>query len=89
MDSLTKTIQIEGDYAKSSGSGRKTLRLKINKSDWPDEWSFPWKELDRRLFLQNFRLSNLETVLTFGYSCSFKIFLIWFLIIFLVLLIFT
>ena len=56
---LTKTITFQGDYAKKGNTKNKTLRLKINKNDWPDEWRFPNSEIDRRLFLQNFRLSNL------------------------------
>jgi len=65
IDSLTRTIRVEGDYAKRGGTGKKTLRLKINKADWPSEWSFPWKEIDRRLFLQNFRLNNLNMLTPF------------------------
>jgi hypothetical protein len=58
-NALTKTITFQGDYAKQGNIKNKTLRLKINKSDWPDEWRFPSSEMERRLFLQNFRLSNL------------------------------
>jgi hypothetical protein len=57
---LKKRLTIQGDYAARGNTGVKTLRLKIKKSDWPPEWTFPDDELSRRLFLQNFRLSNLS-----------------------------
>lgn len=57
---LKKTVNIQGDYAVSGERGPKTLRLKINKEDWPEEFNFPENEHDRRLFLQNIRLSNLS-----------------------------
>tara|TARA_B100000035_G_scaffold201712_1_gene172547 strand:+ start:4304 stop:4966 length:663 start_codon:yes stop_codon:yes gene_type:complete len=59
---LSKTITVKGDYAKRGNTNLKTLRLKINKSDWPEEWDFPNTELERRLFLQNFRLTNLDII---------------------------
>ena len=61
-EEIIKTINIQGDYAKRGSTGVKTLRLKIKKEEWPEEWLFPSQELDRRLFLQNFRLSNLDMI---------------------------
>jgi len=58
----TKTISVQGDYAKQGSTGVKTLRLKISRSDWPDEWRFPINEIERRLFLQNFRIQNLDII---------------------------
>ena len=62
---LAKEINIYGDYAKNQAKGLKTLRLKINRADWPEEWNFPVSEMDRRLFLQNFRLNNLDMITPF------------------------
>ncbi len=62
---LRKRVKFQADYAKRGNTGVNTLRLKVKRSDWPDEWSFPETELDRRLFLQNFRLSNLDMLTPF------------------------
>jgi hypothetical protein len=62
---LRKRVKFQGDYAKRGNTGVNTLRLKVKRSDWPDEWSFPETELERRLFLQNFRLSNLDMLTPF------------------------
>jgi len=62
---LRKKVKFQGDYAKRGNTGVETLRLKILKKDWPDIWSFPETEIDRRLFLQNFRLSNLKMITPF------------------------
>jgi len=62
---LSKEINMHGDYAKNHKTGLKTLRLKIHRKDWPKEWNFPDSEINRRLFLQNFRLSNLDLLTPF------------------------
>jgi hypothetical protein len=62
---LRKKITFQGDYSKSGSTGVKTLRLKISRNDWPDIWSFPETEIERRLFLQNFRIQNLDMISPF------------------------